>query len=153
MSYGSFWSGNLSLSSVMLMCSPCFHCLGEDQRWKMGLLTKLFSHWPIKNTGSIQMPQTDFRAPDYKPCCLSHAFTCTVCCLHFFSYRGPLLPLWLWLRWCSFVFPSSLTFNIWPLLRQKAFVKAGLSGEVGWHGGWRQYRVVSYPQHLYRVIF
>ena len=33
----------------------------------MALLTKLFSHWCIKNTGSLQM--TDFRAsPDYEPC-------------------------------------------------------------------------------------
>lgn len=32
----------------------------------MALLTKLFSHWRSKNTGSLQM--TDFRAsPDYEP--------------------------------------------------------------------------------------
>lgn len=155
MSYWSFWSGNLSLSSVMQMCSPYFCCQGETERWKMSLLTKFLCHWCVKNTAKPPKGQTHFRARSWLQPVLFLSCLSVYCSVFAWLFLQSPPPASASVAEVVCICISELSnFNIRPLLRQNTCERTGLSeGEDRWHEGWRGYRVLSYPPHLYWVIF
>lgn len=118
MSSGSFWSGNLSLSSVMQMCSPSFS-LQRGSGMRDGSSAASFCHsCPEKARGASQRDGW---------CLLFSALFHA--CIPF--PQRPLLPLLLRRTYCPFVLLSSLAFDNWPLPRSEALKKARLSQEGG----------------------